>query len=134
MPASSKQSERRQRLMPNGIPRWVRIYDNGGKTADRYCCVYTGLYNNIGNKTFSRERQRPHYFRDMSVNPCHPQGVGLFGESSLVIDRLPGCWGGPSLGRLHPFLGRRIRFQDLPVECQRVVRDDYMSIWYLQDA
>jgi hypothetical protein len=31
-------------LMPNGVPKYVRVYDNGGKSFDRYTVVFTGRY------------------------------------------------------------------------------------------
>jgi hypothetical protein len=34
-------AERKESLMPKGIPRWIRVHDNGGESFDRYICVYT---------------------------------------------------------------------------------------------
>lgn len=76
----------------------VLVYDNGGKTFDRFTAVYM---------------DRPSYHggayeaRGMSRHPTHPQGYGMYG------DAMPGR-----------HLGKRIRFQDLPEECQRLVRSD----------
>jgi len=71
------------------------IYDNGGKTVDRYTVYYdepTGnVYPCVG----------------MSSNPCHPQGFGQHSEGIL--------------GRHN---GKRIKFEDLPIDCQRVVLQD----------
>lgn len=75
----------------------VRIYDNGGETADRYAAVYM---------------QKPEHgglfaARSMSENPFHPQGVGTY------------CAATP--GR---HLGKRIAFADLPEPCRRLVLSD----------
>lgn len=76
----------------------VRIYDNGGKTADRYTAVYMdeperqkGLYACVG----------------MDDRPFSPQGFGQHGVA------MPGA-----------HLGKRIDFADLPKDCQRLVRQD----------
>ena len=76
----------------------IRIYDNGGKTFDRYTVIFMdspenkpGLYTCLG----------------MSSNPFHPQGYGQHGIA-------------------HPgrHLGLRIRFEQLPTDCKRCLRRD----------
>lgn len=75
----------------------IRIYDNGGKTFDRYTVVYMtepegrGLYG----------------ARGMSEDPFHPQGFGQY--CSAMAGR---------------HLGRRIAFEDLPEPCRRAVLMD----------
>lgn len=75
----------------------IRVYDNGGKTLDRYTVVYMtepegrGLYG----------------ARGMSENPFDPQGFGQY------------CAAMP--GR---HLGRRISFDALPEKCREAVRYD----------
>ena len=77
--------------------RNIRIYDNGGKTIDRYTVVYMdcpeggGLYG----------------ARGMNAHPFHPQGFGQY------------CAAMP--GR---HLGLRITFEELPRDCQRAVLQD----------
>lgn len=73
----------------------LRCYDNGGKTADRYTVIFMD----------SPERQ-PNTFTclGMSEHPCHPQG---FGQHSMATP-----------GR---HLGRRIVFENLPLDCRRLV-------------
>lgn len=95
---------RTNNLMPNGIPRYVRCYDNGGETFDRYTVV------------FSRAKGRN--YLAMSANPFHPQGFGNHGEG--VIDR-------PSYGHL----GKKIPFTALPPDCKRAVLSDYRELWGL---
>lgn len=100
--------------MPGGIPRWVRCYDNGGETFDRYTVVFTKKRQRrggiIGRAAF--------LYVAMSANPYHPQGFGQHGESDMPIDR-------PTYGHL----GKRIRFEDLPDDCKTVVIEDYMDIF-----
>lgn len=75
----------------------LKIYDNGGKTFDRYTAVY--LNQPEANHCFSA--------RGMSENPTSPQGFG--------------CWTTAQLGR---HLGKLIKFNQLPSECQRLVLED----------
>lgn len=75
----------------------VRIYDNGGKTLDRYTAVY--IEEPVGGGLYSA--------RGMSENPFHPQGFGQCCEA------LPG-----------DHLGREITFKDLPRECRRLILQD----------
>ena len=73
----------------------IRIYDNGGKTLDRYTVVFmdqpethAGTFNSLG----------------MSEHPFGPQGFGQHGAA------VPGR-----------HLGRRIKLEDLPKDCKRLV-------------
>ncbi len=92
-------------------PRYIRIYDNGGKTVDRYTVVYT-------RKSITRER--PYWYMDvcMSGSPFHPQGVCQHGEYTYLIDR-------PT----YSHLGRKITWNDLPEDCKGVVMQDYAELW-----
>jgi hypothetical protein len=113
---------RAKRLLPAGVPRYVRCYDNGGEPADRYTVVYTRV-NHRG--------QRPSYpYVGMSAAPFHPQGFGQHGESANApVDSLNGKWP-PSIGRKN-HLGTRIRFHDLPEDCRKLVLADYKELWNL---
>jgi hypothetical protein len=71
------QQSRFERLMPNGTPRYIRIYDNGGKTFDRYTVVFTHNFPN---------RNRKCLVRAMSKNPKSPQGFQYVGEYNEIID------------------------------------------------
>lgn len=80
------------------ISKLVRIYDNGGKTLDRYTVVYMN----------EPERQYGTYnARGMSEHPFSPQGFGC------SCSAMPGR-----------HLGKRIFFRDLPKDCQRLVLQD----------
>ncbi len=125
---NKKIEKRLNTLLPGGVPKYVRCYDNGGKTADRYIAVYTGNYRIRGLKR--GERVNTNYLHVcMSEYPFHPQGVGLHGESPSQIDT--NSFGfAPMIGKRN-HLGRRIAFTDLPPDCQRLVLSDYREIWGL---
>jgi len=122
---SKKNRERKKRLMPGGVPRWIRCYDNGGKTADRYTVVYTGLYNNLNRPKRGGERYAEpflYFHTGMSTNPFHPQGFCQHGESTT----------GPIDWPRYSHLGKPIAFLELPSSCRNVIVTDYMSIWQLE--
>jgi len=100
---------RKELLMPNDIPKWLRVYDLGPEQFDRYTIVFTKL-------------GRRFYFPyvNSSFNPYHPQGLYLHGESNngQSIDK-------PSYGHL----GKKITFKDLPEDVQKAVIHDYKSYW-----
>ena len=108
---------RKERLLPNGFPRRVRIYDNGGTekkggSIDRYTAVFTGRYRHMTGGEFT--------YLAMNGSPFYPQGFCQHCSSKEQIDR-------PRSGHL----GRRIRFVDLPADCQIVVLGDSMELWDL---
>ena len=72
------------------------IYDNGGETFDRFTVYYT-----------ERERNGFYTGRGMSQHPCHPQGFGQ-------------CVSG-QLGKHN---GKRIKFEELPTDCRKLVKSD----------
>lgn len=100
---------RENSLMPNNVPRYVRCYDNGGESFDRYTVVFT-------KKT---DRGHSQYVA-MSSNPFHPQGFYQHEESFEFIDK-------PS----YRHLGKKISFEQLPADCQTAVIQDYKEIWKL---
>jgi len=85
-------------LEPAGVPEVyiTAIYDNGGKSFDRYCA-----YLNVRE---SRREPRLMQCFVMSDNPQHPKGVGMH-----------------SAGFLGRHNGKRIRFSDLPAQCQETL-------------
>ena len=101
---------RKERLLPGGVPRYIRCYDNGGETWDRYTVVFTGRYRQKTNGEF--------WYVGMSSNPFHPQGFGQHGGSPTQID-----W--PTYGHL----GKKIKFENLPENCQKLVKSDYLDLW-----
>lgn len=106
------QRTRRDRLFPNAVPRYVRVYDNGGKTFDRFTVVFTGPY---------RKRTLGDFvYIGTSEHPFHPQGFGQHGSSREQIDR-------PSSSHL----GKRIAFVDLPCDVQTFAAATYKDLWNL---
>lgn len=103
-------NKRDERLMSDGKPRYVRCYDNGGKTADRYTIVFTGRYRRTNKDEF--------LFITLSDNPTHPHGVYLHDSSPDRIDY-------PSY--IH--LGKRIAFDALPTYHQQLVINEYKELW-----
>jgi hypothetical protein len=95
---------RTENLLPAGIPKWIRCYDNGGKTFDRYTVVFT-----------RKKDDGQTMYRGMSEHPCDPQGYGMWGQQSEPL-------GG---------LGKRIQFEELPKDCRQLITVDYEYIWGL---
>lgn len=109
--------DRLARLMPNGIPRYVRCYDNGGETFDRYTVVFTGNYRGPFKDFEHRYERLGSLHVSMSPQFCEPS-VCIHDESDFPIDR-------PTYGHL----GKKIAFTQLPHDCQKLVLDDYKEIW-----
>lgn len=117
-------SKRTERLLPDGKPRYIHCYDNGGVekeggTIDRYTVVYTRTGRSGSNR--DKKVNGWHQYVTMSSTPFYPQGVCLHSESQNPID-----W--PTYGHL----GKKISFDRLPLDCQNVVMEDYMEIWGLK--
>lgn len=127
--ASKRDANRRKALLPAGVPRYVRCYDNGGETIDRYTVVFHGKAAKMNGGGAGWPDQWP--YLAMNAAPFHPQGFGQRGASNdrpCDVDR----WGfPPALGR-KCHLGRRIPFAALPEDCRRLVLSDYHEIWNLK--
>jgi hypothetical protein len=94
-----KRTHRRSRKdYPAGV---LGIYDNGGKTVDRYTVVYTPFES--GGETFFP-------YVGMSDSPFHPQGFGQHGELRHRYTRQSG--------------ERVLNFAELPKDCQKLVLQD----------
>lgn len=52
----------------------LAILDNKGQSADRYTVIYA---EPVAGTTYADMWLG---YRGMSENPCHPQGVGIYGE------------------------------------------------------
>jgi hypothetical protein len=81
----------------------LRCYDNGGVSADRYSVLFM-------DEPYSTGQQGSFVCLGMSANPFHPQGVGMHSAA------IPGF-----------HLGKRIKFADLPEDCQNFVRRHIME-------
>jgi len=78
----------------------VRIYDNGGRTFDQFTVVYM-------NSPAHWQHDGIFQCLGMSEHPTHPQGFGQHGTAT------PGR-----------HLGKMIKFEQLPVDCQNLVLYD----------
>ena len=107
-------TKRELQLMPDGIPRYIRCYDNNGESFDRYTVVFTGRYRKSHDEGF--------LYLGMSSDPFHPQGFGQHGETQNQPCDRP----------VYSHLGKKIKFQDLPEDCQKAVLQDYKEIWNIK--
>jgi hypothetical protein len=90
-------------IMVNGKRLTCRIFDTGPNSYfDRYTVAYRGFRIEGYGMVYP--------YRGMSTYPCHPQGFGLWGESREFMT-----------GKR---LGKRISFDQLPVDCQKLVLSD----------
>lgn len=76
----------------------MRIYDNNGKSVDRYTVVFMD----------TPETNDTYYALGMSAYPFHPQGIGLH------CSAMPG-----------KHLGKLITFDQLPKDCQTLVNREF---------
>ena len=77
-----------------------RIYDTGpAGPFDRYTIAFKGYRLAGGGMVYP--------YLASSDNPCHPQGFGLYAESDTFLT-----------GK---HLGKRVRFEDIPLEVQRFI-------------
>jgi hypothetical protein len=109
---TKRQLLRKESLLPAGVPRKIRCYDDG-EAGDRYTVVFTGNY---------KGRNGCDYI-GMNASPFHPMGICMHGNHNQVIDY-------PSYANL----GKKIKFEDLPEDCQKVVIRDYNEIWELTET
>lgn len=85
-------------VYPKGVKA---VYDDGGKSIDRYTVYYSD------RKAWGYDGGKLWPCVAMNAVPFHPQG---FGQHSSGM-----------LGRHN---GKRIPFEDLPEDCQKLVRQD----------
>ncbi len=96
------------------IDNIIKIFDNGGETADRYTAVipFDASEDFNGSKCV--------YF-GFNEHPAHPLGIGQSGESNQFIHKPSG-----------KHLGKRIKFNGLPPDAQRAlwiwVKNSYCPI------
>ena len=140
--------------MPDGVPKYVRVYDNGGgyESFCRHCYEFSSgggthcpvkecghrllpagngtadRYTVVFTGRFKGRDGRAHYV-GMSCHPFHPQGVGMHGEAELNFDAPRGF--PPKIGDKASWgdITRRIPFRLLPADCQKLVIRDYVEIW-----
>lgn len=134
-----KTNTRSNRLLPGGVPKYVRIYDNGGPdcdgSIDRFTACFTGHYRKRrGDAETGKWHGERMYWQYLAMNcaPLDPQGFGQHGESRYQID--VNKWGfAPAMGRKN-HLGKRIPFGELPPDCRKLVLQDYKAIWLIEQS
>lgn len=89
---------------PSGV---LAIFDNRGKTADRYTVVYADPIVGLDGSIWIG-------LRDMSSDPFHPQGIGIWSEYPAHVIA------GYRYRNKHNYT----RWTDLPEPVQRAVRQD----------
>jgi hypothetical protein len=89
-------------------PRYIRCYDNGGKSFDQYTVVFT-------KKAIGRQFM----YLGMSEHPTWANGFGQHGWSNDRPIDFP--YGG--------HLGKHIKFTELPIDCQKLVLASYEELW-----
>lgn len=106
-----RQTEWNLKFLKNGAPRYLRIYDNHGRSIDRYTIVFTGSYRHKTDGQYT--------YIGMNKVPHHPQyGFCQHESSPFPIDR-------PKYGHL----GTKITWGDLPHECQKLIMQEYKELW-----
>jgi hypothetical protein len=98
-----KAQERRERLMPGGIPRYIRVWDN----LDEY--PHDGI-----TVVFTKKTIVPGVFMFLSMN-----GSGGWSHGETDTPNGSKEW------------GKRIKFEDLSEGCKRTVIGDYEELWDL---
>ena len=92
---------RKHELIEN---RLISVWDDGDSVADRYTVVF-----------LAEETRGQVPYLAMSANPFHPQGFGQHGEMQIDAVAYRGRGG---------CFKKRIKFADLPADCQRAVVND----------
>ena len=122
MAMTKKTQERINRLVPEvgGIrtPRYLRLYDNrkSKKVIDNYTAVFTGNYQLRGVPKYRNFQCNYIGFNGWPTSPN--QGFWQHGSNNNMIDR-------PK----YSHLGKKIKFQDLPEICRRLLMEEYCEIW-----
>ena len=78
----------------------LKVYDNEGKTIDRYTVVTDEKYNDL------------YYCLHLSAYPEHPCGVSLWGECEIGAK----------------YLGKEISFNELSTEIQKHVKRRFAEV------
>lgn len=102
MRANYRPKRSTQRWLDGAPKALLAVYDNGGKSTDRYTALY-------GAPLWEPSMGTTVPARFMSEHPSHPQGIGIFGEH-------------PAWDR--SVLGKKVRFADLPPDVRRCIESD----------
>jgi hypothetical protein len=122
---NKKTIERENALIIDNAPRYVRCYDNGGESIDRFTIVFSKkkIYQDKNSSDFFARAGVFGYVASSS-NPFHPQGYYMHCESGhRMLDE-----GG------YKHLGKKVKFLTLPGDVQRAVIDDYCDLWDISET
>jgi hypothetical protein len=106
------QKARAERLFFNGAPRYIRCYDYGGETLDRYTIVFTK--KRVAKTTTS---QGEFMYIGASSNP-----MGFYQHG---FSKNEPCDRKPSYGHL----GKKITFCKLPQDLKDAIINEYNDLW-----
>ena len=99
--------KRKNLYTESGEPKRVRCYmQKRRKTFDYITVVFT-YANKLGYPAGTV------IYRGTSEHPTHPQGFGQWGEQQVPL--------GSS--------GSMVKFNELPLDCQKLIREDYAELW-----
>jgi len=127
---NKREKNRMANLLPHNIPKYIRCYDNPD-FCDRYTCVFSGSYNNIGRSNRGLHSRGEHPYLAMSGAPYQPQGFCQHGSTQYKCCDV-NDWGfAPAMGR-KCHLGLRIPFDSLPKDCQKIAIENYMELWEIK--
>lgn len=107
-PRSVSADKRVASLLPGGKPKWIHCYDDvSDPVLDRYTCVFTGRYT---HKTGGE-----HWYIGITTH-----GNYTSGESRKQID-----------SPTYSHLGKKVKFDTLPVPVQKTILQHYRYLWDL---
>ena len=112
-----KMKSRAKKLYHELSPKYIRCYDNHGDTFDRYTVVFTK--KRVGE---NQNRRGEFVYVGMSKRPYHPLGFYQHGFSDRTIDSIS-----------YSHLGKKIKFHELPDDCQKAIIEDYNDLWKISE-
>ena len=89
------------------LPRYIKVFDNGGATLDRYTVIFTKRKVNQSEYLALKLSDEP----DGQFHNKHTILLNSTSQKSV------------------PLIGRKIAFTDLPAQCQSIVRKYYRDLW-----
>jgi hypothetical protein len=98
---------RSKKLYSHNVPNYIRVYDNGGFTTDRYTIIFTGKRVSNTEYLVLKLSDEP----DDQNHNCYTMYIESTSKKNI------------------PMIGRKIQFNNLPPQCQKVVQCYYKSLW-----
>ena len=135
VPMNLRQAKRNERLIKDGVPTFIRIYDylnvpRPDSPQFRYTIVFTGNYR--AQQKRRGEAQSGYYYLQTSEDPAV---FNWLYESEKMPDALSDTWPGAlQIGMSNRKFGRRIEWKDLPVKVKALIARKYIKLWKLSDV